>query len=48
MYIFMNSVAKGIKSLCGTSQFVVNIKLVQLTANHTQNKTLVTVLFEQQ
>ena len=25
-----------------------NIKLVQLTVNHTQNKTLVTVLFEQQ
>jgi len=24
------------------------IKLVQLTVNHTQNKTLVTVLFEQQ
>jgi len=38
----------GIIYLCGTSQCVVNIKLVQLTVNHTQNKTLVTVLFEQQ
>ena len=39
---------RGLQSLCGTSQCVVNIKLVQLTVNHTQNKTLVTVLFEQQ
>ena len=39
---------RKLQSLCGTSQCVVNIKLVQLTVNHTQNKTLVTVLFEQQ